>query len=460
MSPKTAKPRLAPVRVYKYGRALLYIALALVAVPSTVLAQGGVDSPEAVAAPDSANSAVEPEARAVPTVAVYVTGEAPDYLKDYFGTCLLTALVNGGAYYANDANSDALITAIRVEQSQRNYPIDDGRICELGGQYGIRYICAASITPTALGTFTLSARIISAKTGRARFYGETASRIVTMEDLEAASGAVVEKMFAKETQPAPKAEPSPYNTAATAQEPEPNPAIAVYVTGGDNIPKTTKDAMNSFLIDALVNSGNYRAIERSETFLAEIDREQTKQRDGSVDDAQISQIGKQAGVRFVCVANITPALGAYQVSARVIDVETADVAASGVSSSPLETLNDLKIVSAAVVYKMLGVRMKTDENFELLTDNEKTALEQSIQETVQQTMRTKQPYRKSFWLALSCDIAGAGIFGIGLYEEISVGNNIDKKQYSKAQSAETARNVCYVLGALVLASGISIHILF
>jgi hypothetical protein len=268
-------------------------------------------------------------------------------------------------------------------------------------------------------------------------------------------------------QPAANSHDSAINTATapdsaaadTAQEPEPKPAIAVYVIG-DSVPKTTKDAMNSFLIDALVNSGNYRAIERSETFLAEIDREHVKQRDGSVDDAQISRIGKQAGVRFVCIANITPALGAYQVSARVIDVETADVSASGVSSSPLESLTDLKTVSAAVVYKMLGVRMKTDENFELLTNTEKTALEQSIQQTVQETMRTKQPYRKSFWLALSCDIAGAGILGLGLYEEISVGRNIDQKQYSKAKSAETARNVCYVLGTLVLASGISIHILF
>jgi hypothetical protein len=267
-----------------------------------------------------------------------------------------------------------------------------------------------------------------------------------MADLESVCGAVVEKMFA-----APD---------SAAQEPEPNPAIAVYVTGGDSIPKTTKDAMNSFLIDALVNSGNYRAIERSETFLTEIDREHVKQRDGSVDDAQISRIGKQAGVRFVCVAGITPALGAYQVSARVIDVETADVTASGVSSSPLESLSDLKTVSAAVVYKMLGVRMKTDENLELLTNNEKTALEQSIQETVQQTMRTKQPYRKSFWLALGCDIAGAGIAGIGLYEEMNVKNLIDQKQYSTAKSAETARNICYILGTVVLASGITIHILF
>jgi len=254
-----------------------------------------------------------------------------------------------------------------------------------------------------------------------------------------------------------EAAPDPDGTAA--KEPTDRPAIAVYVAG-DSIPKTTKDALSTFLLDALVNSGDYRAIERSESVLAEIDREHAKQRDGSVDDAQISLIGKQAGVRFVCVATITPTLGSYQVSARVIDVETAAVAASGVSASPLESLTDLKQVSAAVVYKMLGVRMKTEENFELLTANEKTALEHSIQQTVQETMRAKQPWRKSFWVALSADVAGAGVLGIGLYKEMNVRDLIGKGRYSESKRAETARDVCYVAGTVILLSGISIHIFF
>jgi len=253
--------------------------------------------------------------------------------------------------------------------------------------------------------------------------------------------------------------PDPDAAATAAKEPTDKPAIAVYVAG-DSIPKTTKDALSTFLLDALVNSGDYRAIERSESVLAEIDREHAKQRDGSVDDAQISLIGKQAGVRFVCVATITPTLGSYQVSARVIDVETAAVTASGVSASPLESLTDLKQVSAAVVYKMLGVRMKTEENFELLTADEKTALEHSIQQTVQETMRTKQPWRKSFWIALSADVAGAGIFGIGLYEEMNVKSLIDKGKYSESKKAEPVRDACYIIGTVILLSGISIHIFF
>lgn len=259
-------------------------------------------------------------------------------------------------------------------------------------------------------------------------------------------------------QAAPAPAPTvPAETEASAEKQA--SAVAVYVTG-DSIPKTTKDALSAFLLDALVNSGNYRTIERSEAFLSEIDKEHVKQRSGAVDDAQISSIGKQSGARFVCVANITPALGTYQVSARMIDIETADVTASGISDSPLKTLDELKQVSAAVVYKMLGVRVKTDQNFELLTDKEQTALEQSIKQTVQQTMQAKQPKRKSFWIALSCDVVGAGVLGYGLLENSSAQKLIDEGTYSKAKETVTVRNVCYVVGALALLSGISIHIFF
>jgi hypothetical protein len=237
------------------------------------------------------------------------------------------------------------------------------------------------------------------------------------------------------------------------------PRIAVYVTGG-NVPAETKDALGTYMLDALVNSGRYRAIERSESFLDEIAKEHIRQRSGDIDDEQISRLGKQAGAQVLCVANITGALGSYQVSARIIDVETAEVSASGVSNSPLKTLDDLKQVSAAVVYKMLGIRVKAEQNFELLTDKEQTALEQSIQQTVQQTMQTKQPKRTSFWLALSCDAVGAGLLGYGIYEEMNVKNLNDRGDYSAAKKAESRRNAGYIAGAAVLLAGISIHIFF
>jgi uncharacterized repeat protein (TIGR02543 family) len=128
------------------------------------------------------------------------------------------------------------------------------------------------------------------------------------------------------------------------------PKIAVYVTG--DVSDNNKKALGTKMLAALVNSGRYKGIERSNSFLAEIEKEQGKQRDGSVDDSQISALGKQFGVRFVCVADINPAFDAFSVSARVVDVETAEVIHIGEADSPLKTIADLTKVAETVVKNM------------------------------------------------------------------------------------------------------------
>jgi uncharacterized repeat protein (TIGR02543 family) len=130
------------------------------------------------------------------------------------------------------------------------------------------------------------------------------------------------------------------------------PRIAVYVTG--DVPDNEKKALGTRMLASLINSGRYKGIERSNAFLAEIEKEQVKQRSGAIDDGQISELGRQFGVKFVCIADITPAFGEFQVSARVVNVETAEVEFIGESSSPLKSMTDLALVSNQVVKNMFG----------------------------------------------------------------------------------------------------------
>jgi len=139
---------------------------------------------------------------------------------------------------------------------------------------------------------------------------------------------------------------------ASAASADDLPRIAVYVTG--DVPDNEKKALGTRMLASLVNSGRYKGIERSNSFLAEIEKEQEKQRSGAIDDGQISELGKQFGVKFVCIADITPAYGSFQVSARVVNVETAEVDFIGDASSPLKTMKDLTQVSMEVVRKMFG----------------------------------------------------------------------------------------------------------
>jgi hypothetical protein len=130
------------------------------------------------------------------------------------------------------------------------------------------------------------------------------------------------------------------------------PRIAVYVTG--DVPDNEKSVLGTRMLAALVNSGHYRGIERSNTFLAEIEREQAKQRSGAIDDDQISALGKQFGVKYVCIVNLTPAFGVYQLSARIVNVETAEVESISETLSTLKTAVELLEASNRVVKGMLA----------------------------------------------------------------------------------------------------------
>jgi len=154
-------------------------------------------------------------------------------------------------------------------------------------------------------------------------------------------------------------EGSPSPAAPVSVPVSDKPKIAVYVTGGKDVAENK--ALCTYILEALVRSERYIAIERTDAFLAEIDNEQVAQRSGAIDDAQISRLGKQSGVQFVCVADITQALRGAQVSARVLDVETAEVREVGTAESPLRTMEDLKRVSTDVVCVMLGITQKREK---------------------------------------------------------------------------------------------------
>jgi hypothetical protein len=141
------------------------------------------------------------------------------------------------------------------------------------------------------------------------------------------------------------------NTEAPAKE-----KIAVYVTG--NVRVDEKKALGTKILVELINSGRYRAVERSDDFVKELDREQSKQMSGAVDDNQITAIGRQFGVQIICVADLTPAFGSYQISARLIDVESAEIITIAEATNSLESIDDLTVASKEVVRVILGGKSK------------------------------------------------------------------------------------------------------
>ena len=130
------------------------------------------------------------------------------------------------------------------------------------------------------------------------------------------------------------------------------PRIAVYVTG--DIDDNGNRALSARMLTALVRSGRYTGAERPNAFIAEVETKQGELSGGVLDDDQISELGKQFGINFVCVANITSAFGEYSVSARIIDVENVTTTLAGTAHGQLRTMDDLAHIVDGVVQDMFG----------------------------------------------------------------------------------------------------------
>jgi hypothetical protein len=132
--------------------------------------------------------------------------------------------------------------------------------------------------------------------------------------------------------------------------------VAVYVTGGENA--GINKVLGDQLVAAFTNSGRYIAIERTSSFLAELGKEQNYQRTGAVDDNELSRLGKQFGVQLVCVAEVNDVFGQKYVSARLIDVESAEVINTSNANSTLSSMDELMKVTKDITTILTGETAK------------------------------------------------------------------------------------------------------
>jgi len=139
--------------------------------------------------------------------------------------------------------------------------------------------------------------------------------------------------------------------------------VAVYVTGGHD--PGINLVLGNYLVAAFTNSGKYTAIERTSSFLAELGKEHNYQRGGAVDETELSRLGKQFGVQLVCVAEVIEIksfkskgiVGSKDnklVSARLIDVESAEVINTSNASTSLSDMKELTKVSQNITQELMG----------------------------------------------------------------------------------------------------------
>jgi len=159
------------------------------------------------------------------------------------------------------------------------------------------------------------------------------------------------------------------------------PKVSVYVSEQSGYSDDVKNALRVATMNVLVRGGKYEIVDRSSV----IDEELSKQASGAVDDDQMVAFGRQAGAKYVCVSDIT-SLGSYyvparydsqgrmisqgysvhphQVSARIIDVETAQLVGLGVIDQDIQNGPAMSIAITKAVEKMLET-MQTQIDYNL-----------------------------------------------------------------------------------------------
>jgi len=242
-------------------------------------------------------------------------------INKVLGNKLVTAIARSEEYSAVERTAAFLSELGKEQKYQRTGAVDDDEISRLGKQFGVQYVCVAAVTE-AFNEKYLSARLINVESAQVERTASSSGAIQSLENLVSAANSVSDNLLANLEK----------GTLSNSKK------VAVYVVKND-AGKDIGRVLGDKLVAGFTNSGRYIAIERTNSFLSQLSKEQNYQQSGAVDDNELSRLGKQFGVEYVCVADISDVLGEKYISARLINVETAEVVNSYDVGGPMIDMN-------------------------------------------------------------------------------------------------------------------------
>ena len=238
-------------------------------------------------------------------VAVYVTGNDP--INDIVASRLVDGIARSGKYIAIERTASFLSELSKEQNYQTTGAVDDNEISRLGKQFGVDYVCVASAFDVWGSEKYISTRMIDVETAEVVVSSSSNGSIASSSQLITALNTLSDGLLSSFEQ----------SKLSTAKK------VAVYVSRTGN--KDVDIILGDQLVAGFAQSGRYFAIERTQGFLNQLSKEQDYQHTGAVDDAELTRLGKQFGVHYVCIAKTSQLFGDYFISTRLIDVETATV---------------------------------------------------------------------------------------------------------------------------------------
>lgn len=312
-------------------------------------------------------------------IAIYVTEtkDAEEGVSELLGSSLVDAITNSGQYIAIERTASFLSAMQREQMYQRSGSVDDGQIRSIGKMMGVNYVCVASMKKVFGSETYLAAHVIDVERATV-VAAANSNRIITnntqmysaFDDL---SAKLLKEMAVRRSTSAKK--------------------VAVYVTRTGN--KDIDIILGDQLVAGFTTSKNYLAIERSNSFLAELSKEQDFQENGPVDVNQLCALGRQFGVQYVCVAKTVRSYGNYNITTRIIDVESGAIVNSHViRDRNIGSISTTLAVAKEIVDKVSGLTVQEQKQAEAKAQEEERqrqlALQRQQEQERQQQERAKQ----------------------------------------------------------------------
>ena len=279
-------------------------------------------------------------------VAVYVTGNDP--INDILGSRLVDGIARSGKYIAIERTASFLNELSKEQNYQTTGAVDDSEISRLGKQFGVDYVCVASTFDVWGSEKYISTRMIDVETAEVVVSSSSNGSIASSSQLITALNTLSDGLLSSFEQ----------SKLSTAKK------VAVYVNRTGN--KDVDIILGDQLVAGFAQSGRYFAIERTQGFLNQLSKEQIYQHTGAVDDAELTRLGKQFGVDYVCIAKTSQLFGDYFISTRLIDVETATVVNSW-NLEGAQLSNAQAVVNAAqeIAGKLSGRTIEEEKQFQI-----------------------------------------------------------------------------------------------
>lgn len=268
-------------------------------------------------------------------VAIYVVGN--DDINSIISDHLMDRIANDGKYIVVERTASFLRELLKEQSYQYSGAVDDNELVRLGEQFGVDYVCVAKAN-NIWGHKYISVRMIDVERAEviatASAYGEVqTSNLALVSTLNKLSTDLIYSFEASKNPNAKK--------------------VAVYVPrmGSGDIDLILGDQM----VAGFAASGRYLAIERTQAFLDELNKEYVYQQTGMVDDADLMRLGKHFGVQYVSVIKTSMRLGEYFIAARLLDVERGDVVNSCKKEAiPLQSIADVVAVAEEIASELSG----------------------------------------------------------------------------------------------------------